>query len=168
MRRVGALATCAFLLTAAATATEAGRAPRLEGRWTVSMRFTVAEGLRDRRVGERVVETWILRPRCARGPCNVVLHRAGRAIRLVRTNSTYRGTASFVGSVTCNGRTYPKGTVYVESWVVRVVKAASGTRGPRAVRIRGVGATVGRSRDSLPCETIVSREGVELAGVLRR
>jgi hypothetical protein len=168
MRRVGVVSACLLALSATAASAPAGPAPRLEGTWTVSMRFTVAEGLRDRRVGQRVVETWILRPRCSRGPCDVGLLRAGRTITLSRVGSTYRGTTSFPGAVTCNGRTYPKGTLYVESWVVRVPKSTPGARGARAVRIAGVGVTVGRSRDALPCPPIVSREAVVLSGVPAR
>lgn len=130
----------------------------------MTMRFTIAEGLRDRTPGQEVVETWIFRPRCARGPCDVALHRAGRTIALERTGSTYRGTASFLGPVTCDGRTYPKGSAYAESWVVRIVKSRRSPRGARGVRIAGVGGTVGRSRDSVPCAPILSREGVQLSG----
>ena len=156
-----AVAFCSLVATLVAAVAPA---PRLDGRWTVTLSYTVAEGLRDRAVGDRFVETWTFRPQCRTGPCRVVLHRAGRAIRLQRNGSTYRGRSSFEGSTTCNGRTYEGGAVYVERWLVRVTASASRPRGRRAVRIAGLGDTFGRSKDTLPCAHVVSHERVALRG----
>jgi hypothetical protein len=132
------------------------------------MRFVVAEGLGDRTVGQRVVERWAFRPRCAKGACAVELRRAGRTLVLRRSGSRYRGTRSFKGAFFCNGRTYARGTTFVETWTVHVLRSGPGLRGRRALAIDGVGATVGRSSDALPCPTVVSREGVKLRGTLDR
>jgi hypothetical protein len=153
-----------LVLAGAAAGASGQAAPRLEGTWSVSMRFTAADGLRDRKVGQRVAETWAFRPRCKQGACDVVLRRAGRSISLRRDGATYRGRGSFAGSVTCSGRVYPAGTIYTETWVVQARRPVSGPRGLRATRIRGAGTTVGRSRASLPCARVVSREVVALSG----
>jgi hypothetical protein len=145
-------------------------APRLEGKWSVSIVFTAAVGLKDRKAGQKVTETWVMRPRCRTGPCDVVLRRTGRKplSLLRRTVSTYTGKQSFTGTFFCNGRTYASGTTYVESWTVRIVRSGPGPRGRHALRIAGVGATVGRSSDALPCAPVVSSERVEFTGVLAR
>lgn len=163
MRNVLAVGVSALVGVASAAVATGQSAPRLEGTWSATMRFTVAEGLRDRRVGQRVVETWRFRPSCERGACDVVLRRAGRAVRLRRDGSTYRGRATFAGSVTCNDQTFPTGTVYVETWTVRIVKS----RGRRATRIAGTGVTTGRSRTTLPCAQVSSREVVALTASRR-
>jgi hypothetical protein len=164
-----AVALSLLALATTASAAQDQATTRLEGTWKVAMRFTVAEGLRDRVVGQRVLETWRFRPRCARGACHVELVRAGRKVLLRRSRSRYAGTAAFVGSVTCNGQTYATGTSYVENWIVRVVRSASGPRGRRAIRIAGVGVTAGRSNDSASCDPpVVSRESVALSGVPAR
>lgn len=161
----------ALLLPQLAPASQRGTrqaAPRLEGPWTISLVYTVAEGLQDRRVGQKVTERWVVRPRCKSGPCAVDLQRAGRRLLLCRSGSTYRGTGSFTGAFFCNGQTYSTGTTYVESWTVRVRRSGPGARGRRALAIAGVGATVGRSGGDLPCAPVVSRERVEFSGVTVR
>jgi hypothetical protein len=111
-----------------------------------------------------------MRPRCRSGPCDVVLRRTGRKplALLRRTASTYTGKQSFTGAFFCNGRTYASGTTYVESWTVRIRRSGPGPLGRHALRIGGVGATVGRSSAALPCAPVVSRERVELNGVPAR
>ncbi len=154
-----------FVPKLAPASPSAAPAPRLESTWKVSMVFTVAQGLRDREVGQRVSETWVLLPRCGNGPCNVELRRAGRKLLLRQAGTTYTGKGSFTGPFSCNGQTHANGTTYVESWTVRVRKSGPGQRGRRALKISGIGATVGRSGGSLPCDVVVSRERVELSGL---
>jgi hypothetical protein len=157
----------AFLLVTPALALgvreNAHQGARLEGRWKVSGVFTVVRNVTDRNVGDRFQETWRFRPRCRRGTCTVELGR-GRRVVLDRTAATYAGKNTFTGAFFCNGKTYPKGTKYVESWTVRVTRTGPGPRGRRATRITGVGATVGRSSRELPCARVVSLEGVEFDG----
>ena len=145
-------------------------APRLDGTWSVSIVFTTAVGLKDRSVGQRVTETWAMRPRCRSGPCDVVLRRTGRKplALLRRPASTYTGKQSFTGTFFCGNRAYASGTTYVESWTVRILRSGPGPRGRQALRIGGVGATVGRSSAALPCAPVVSRERVEFTGVPAR
>jgi hypothetical protein len=138
---------------------------RVEGTWKVSLVFTVADGLANRKVGDRVAERWRFRPRCAAGACAVELHRGGRTLLLRRTASAYVGTRVFEGAFFCAGTTYPRGTRYVESWRVQVARSKRGARGRTATRIVGVGATVGRSKSGLPCAQVTSRERVEFRGV---
>jgi hypothetical protein len=169
--RANILAVAALSLLgpmAAGAAPEQRASPRLEGTWSVKVVYKVADGLVDRTVGERVSETWSFRPRCARDACAVELRRAGRPLLLRRLGAMYSGRGSFRGSFFCDGRTYPKGTAYVEEWTVRVTKSGPGPRGRRALAISGVGVTAGRSAADLPCPVVVSQEGVAFTGRVRK
>jgi hypothetical protein len=174
LRRRVALAVAVMLLAVTVVGSvafggPARPAPRLEGAWKVSLTFTAAEHVVDRQVGQETVESWMIRPQCKEGACNAVLHRGNRRLLLRRAGTRYTGKGSFTGPFFCKGRTYPRGTAYVETWTVRVRRGGPGPRGRRAIDIAGVGATVGRSQGDLPCVEVVSLEGVEFRGVpLRR
>lgn len=172
MRRlavVPALLALVLALPALATDRESTQtAPRLEGAWRVSGTFSAVENVTNRRAGQAFRESWRFAPRCRRGPCAVELRRAGRTILLRRSGATYAGRRSYVGAFFCDGTRYPKGTLYVESWTLRIRRSGPGTRGRRATSISGTGATVGRSRRDLPCARVVSLEKVEFTAVPRQ
>jgi hypothetical protein len=159
-----AAAVAGVLIPSAFGANAGPGAARLEGTWRVSLVFTVAQGLANRKVADRVSETWRFRPRCRKGACAVELRRGARPLVLRLRGSTYHGTRAFEGAFFCDGKTYERGAVYVESWSIRVVRSKPGARGRTATRIAGVGATVGRSKDGVPCAPVSSRERVELKG----
>lgn len=157
VRRAG-LAFVAFVITAGTSS--AAVAPRLDGAWNVTGRYVVAENLRDRNVGDTFTERWTFSRRCKGSVCDVRLRRFGRTIVLTRTRNSWTGTERFTGRFYCGDRVYPAGTDYVAQWTVVATRTALRSGRPVVTRFRGVGATIGRSRDGIPCARVTSREGV--------
>ena len=153
-----AAAIAATVSVAPAAASPDAPLPRLEGTWKMRGRIVVAQNLADTKVGDRVADTWVFRPVCAAGSCDVRLTRRSqrRAFRLRRKPDSYAGSERYDGTFVCNGREYPRASTYITTWVVYVTRSRNG----RATAIKGVGGIVGRSPTGLPCAQIVSQEAV--------
>jgi len=116
-----------------ATATQ--RAARLQGRFQLRGRVTVARAMAGEHVGEIVIRTWTFTPGCASGACHRVLlvrSRARGGDRMILTERApgyYAGGGAFYAPLRCQGRSYAHGELVPFTITVRITAAApsSGT-----------------------------------------
>jgi hypothetical protein len=110
-----ALAASLAPAPAARAQSPVGATARLEGRFQLTGRITVARHVLGERVGQTVLRTWVFTPLCPAGPCQTVAltrQRAGGTDNLVlhlTTADNYTGTGTFYAPLRCGRRGYSRG-----------------------------------------------------------
>ncbi len=129
---VPVLAGVVAVLGAAATASAqpvVGTA-RLQGRFAMTGRITLATHIRGERRGQRVLRTWTFTPLCAAGGCDQVALARQRQTGIDNVVLTLRGTNDYVGEgqffapLTCGGRRYARGESVSFTVTVRITAMA--------------------------------------------
>jgi hypothetical protein len=169
--RLAAATLLAVLAAAGLSASASAQPPApdalLKGTFQMSGRVTVADNVRDERVGQVVTRTWTFTPECASAPCPTVRLVRGRSggtdtLALDQTGpETYAGSGLFYAPLRCSGRIYPRGQEIPFRITVRVT-ATTGTTAS------AISATyVNRERTNLtPCIGVLGHDSARYVGLL--
>jgi hypothetical protein len=124
-----AIATTATASQAAAQVRQPVSSARLQGKFVLLGKVTIARNVPGERAGAPVIRTWTFTSGCATGPCATVGLLRGRptgtdVLVLKRmAPAYYAGTGAFYAPLRCGRRTYPRGELVPFTIAVRITGA---------------------------------------------
>lgn len=167
---VSAAAAAAGLGALPASAVTAPAGPRLDGKFLMAGRVSVATRIPGERAGQTLLRTWTFIAPCPVGTCTraILVRTRGSGHDTLtlrrRKPGSYTGSGRFYAPLRCGARTYPRGEMVPFTIAVRVTASSAGA----SVTATRINATYSnRSRTNLtPCFSELGHDAADYHGHL--